>query len=93
MPVLAVVFVFAGSAGLFAQPKTPLMTKWAKDVDSNHPLPEYSRPQMVRKHWLNLNGVWEMQSGLENDPVPVGKEVERPYHRRTTIQWNRRCRA
>lgn len=23
------------------------------------PLPEYPRPQMVRGHWLNLNGAWE----------------------------------
>lgn len=75
MPILAVVFVFAGVSGLLAQAKAPLMTKWAKDVDFNHPLPEYPRPQMVRKEWLNLNGVWEMQSGLEGDAVPVGKKL------------------
>lgn len=75
MPILAALFVFSGSGQLFAQPKAPLMTKWAKDVDSNHPLPEYPRPQMVRKDWLNLNGVWEMQSGLEGDAVPVGKKL------------------
>ena len=36
-----------------------LMTRWAKDVDPAHPLPEYPRPQMVRKEWLNLNGLWD----------------------------------
>ena len=42
------------------QPKqAPLMTKWAKDVDPNNPLPEYPRPQMVREQWQNLNGLWE----------------------------------
>jgi len=42
------------------QPKqAPLMTKWAKDVDPAKPHPEYPRPQMVRKDWLNLNGLWE----------------------------------
>lgn len=42
------------------QPKqAPLMTKWAKDVKPEAPLPEYPRPQLVRDHWLNLNGLWD----------------------------------
>ena len=42
------------------QPKqAPLMTKWAKDVKPENPLPEYPRPQMVREQWQNLNGLWE----------------------------------
>lgn len=36
-----------------------LRTRWAAAVDSNHPLPEYPRPQMVRPRWVNLNGLWE----------------------------------
>ena len=36
----------------------PLLTKWAKDVNPAAPLPEYPRPQLVRKDWLNLNGLW-----------------------------------
>jgi beta-galactosidase/beta-glucuronidase len=35
-----------------------LMTRWAKDVDPVQPWPEYPRPQMVRPHWQNLNGLW-----------------------------------
>lgn len=35
-----------------------LATRWAKDVDPECPLPEYPRPQMKRKEWLNLNGLW-----------------------------------
>jgi len=47
------------------------MTRWAKDVSSNQPvLPEYPRPQMVRKAWLNLNGLW--------DYVIVPKEAAAP---------------
>jgi len=37
----------------------PLMTKWAADVSPDHPLPEYPRPQLARRDWLNLNGLWD----------------------------------
>src|SRR3954449_3565067 len=39
--------------------KGPLMTRWAKDVSADKVLPEYPRPQMVRKDWQNLNGLWD----------------------------------
>jgi beta-galactosidase/beta-glucuronidase len=39
----------------------PLKTRWAKDVSPNNALPEYPRMQMVRKDWLNLNGVWDLK--------------------------------
>ena len=38
---------------------SPLFTRWAKDVSPDHVLPEYPRPQMVRPHWSNLNGLWD----------------------------------
>ncbi len=38
----------------------PLKTRWAKDVSAERVHPEYPRPQLVRKDWLNLNGVWEL---------------------------------
>jgi beta-galactosidase/beta-glucuronidase len=37
----------------------PLTTPWTSDVNPSHPLPEYPRPQMVRKDWTNLNGLWD----------------------------------
>ena len=37
----------------------PLMTRWAKQVSPANVHREYPRPQMVRKDWLNLNGLWE----------------------------------
>ncbi|UCE04416.1 MAG: beta-galactosidase [bacterium] len=36
-----------------------MMTRWAKEVKLNKVLPEYPRPQMVRKEWKDLNGLWE----------------------------------
>lgn len=35
------------------------MTEWAAQVDPERPLPEYPRPQLVREHWVNLNGLWD----------------------------------
>jgi hypothetical protein len=88
-PLFARKPVFTISAFLFAllavsfggmieaqTPRTaPLMTRWAKDVDPTNPLPEYPRPQLVREAWLNLNGSWQLQSGLPGDPVPFGKKL------------------
>lgn len=36
-----------------------LTTPWTDKVDPANPLPEYPRPQMVRKEWVNLNGLWD----------------------------------
>jgi len=38
---------------------SPLYTRWATDVSPDNVLPEYPRPMMVRKEWLNLNGLWD----------------------------------
>ena len=37
----------------------PLMTRWARRVSPKNVHNEYPRPQMVRKSWENLNGLWE----------------------------------
>jgi hypothetical protein len=61
----------------------PIMTDWAQLVNTNSPLPEYPRPQMVRSNWLNLNGIWQFQAGATNDPVPtnqtLAKEILVPF--------------
>ncbi|HWZ36002.1 MAG TPA: hypothetical protein VNW51_07585, partial [Mucilaginibacter sp.] len=62
---------------LFAQQwqpkKAALMSKFAKDVNPNSVLPEYPRPQMVRTKWMNLNGLWQYQPGVEGETLPAGK--------------------
>jgi hypothetical protein len=60
--VLASIVASAWASGHDAGAWTPqpgtLLTRWAADVDPALPLPEYPRPQLVRDHWLNLNGLW-----------------------------------
>ncbi|PRY23407.1 LamG-like jellyroll fold domain-containing protein [Pseudosporangium ferrugineum] len=52
-----------------------LTTPWGDRLDRRHPLPEYPRPQLVRKDWLNLNGPWEF-AGAEAGEQPVfGKKL------------------
>jgi hypothetical protein len=38
---------------------SPLMTKWGKQVTPENAWKEYPRPQLVRKDWQNLNGLWD----------------------------------
>ena len=35
-----------------------IKTKWGKNLDPNKVWQEYPRPQLERKQWLNLNGIW-----------------------------------
>lgn len=57
--------------------KAPLMTRWAKDMNPDAPLPEYPRPQMVREKWQNLNGKWEFAPAKEGEAAPTGKKLDR----------------
>jgi hypothetical protein len=56
--------------------KGPLMTRWAKDVKADNPHPEYPRPQMVRKEWQSLNGLWEFAVAKKGEETPVGKKLD-----------------
>src|SRR6266581_3450511 len=47
------------ASGDWQPAKGPLMTRWAKDVSPRNAHAEYPRPQMVRKDWENLNGLWD----------------------------------
>ena len=36
----------------------PLKTKWSQQLDPNHVLEDYPRPQMKRDNYINLNGFY-----------------------------------
>ena len=58
-----------------------IMTRWAKEVNPNKVFPEYPRPQMVRKEWKNLNGLWEyaIRPKLETLPDSFDGKILVPF--------------
>ncbi|WP_243716159.1 LamG-like jellyroll fold domain-containing protein [Actinomadura darangshiensis] len=59
------------------QPKTPpLTTPWTHEVGPDNALPDYPRPQLTRKRWQNLNGVWQFAGATAGEKPPVGKDLD-----------------
>ncbi len=60
--------------GVFAEEwhpaEGPLFTPWAKKVTPENVWPEYPRPTMVRKKWINLNGLWDYAIRARNEARP-----------------------
>ena len=87
--LLELILITADKTVAWQMQQGPLMTRWAALVDTNNPLPEYPRPQLVRTNWLNLNGIWQFQPGATNDPVPTGQalssEILVPYPMESAI--------
>ncbi|BBH69259.1 hypothetical protein ACTI_59440 [Actinoplanes sp. OR16] len=52
-----------------------LTTPWGDRVDENRPLPEYPRPQLIRRDWLNLNGPWEFTGAAANAQPVFGARL------------------
>ncbi len=48
-----------------------IATPWAEQINPDLPLPEYPRPQMVRKDWQNLNGIWSYAITAKDAPPPA----------------------
>lgn len=78
LAIVAITCVIAPATTTLAADWKPaestLMTRWAKDVSPENVHPEYPRPQMVRKDWLNLNGLWDYAIRAKGDPQP--KELD-----------------
>ena len=58
-----------------------ISTPWADSVNKAAPLPEYPRPQLARKDWMNLNGIYEYAVTDKNADMPekFDGEILVPY--------------
>jgi hypothetical protein len=59
----------------------PLMTRWAAELTPENAWREYPRPQMVRKEWTNLNGLWQyaIRPKAEDQPSEWDGEILVPF--------------
>ncbi|NLR82235.1 glycoside hydrolase family 2 protein [Chitinophaga eiseniae] len=48
-----------------------IQSRWAKEVSPQNALPAYPRPQLERKNWENLNGLWEYAITAANAAIPA----------------------
>ncbi len=48
-----------------------VQTRWAALVNPANALPEYPRPQLVRSHWQNLNGLWSYAITAKDAEMPA----------------------
>ncbi len=71
--------------------ESPLLTRWAKDIDPVSPWPEYPRPDLVRDQWMSLNGLWDYAITLKDAEFgePEGKILV-PYSVESALSGVRR---
>jgi beta-galactosidase/beta-glucuronidase len=63
-----------------------VLTRWGRDLDPDHPLPEHPRPQLVRQTpWVNLNGRWEYAFGTSARPRTWDGEIVVPFSPETVL--------
>jgi beta-galactosidase/beta-glucuronidase len=64
-----------------------VLTRWGRDLDSDHPLPEHPRPQLVRPDdsWRNLNGRWDYAFGGEQRPDTWDGTIVVPFSPETVL--------
>jgi beta-galactosidase/beta-glucuronidase len=60
-----------GAETVWRPAQAPLMTRWSKTVARGQTHTEYPRPQLVRKDWLNLNGLWDYTLTSRGAPLPA----------------------
>lgn len=49
----------------------PIMSRWEKQLTPENAWREYPRPQLVRKQWQNLNGMWDYAITAKTAPMPT----------------------
>jgi beta-galactosidase/beta-glucuronidase len=75
--LLLLILVTANNQCLQAQviyktKKITIPTRWTNEVSPKNVLPDYPRPQLVRKQWQNLNGLWDYAITEKKVGTPKG---------------------
>jgi hypothetical protein len=52
-----------------------MITSWGRQVTPENAHMEYPRPQLTRKEWKNLNGMWEYAVATAGEKPPAGREL------------------
>src|SRR3989442_10693457 len=104
--ILIVLGALTGGAVL--QSPAALVTRWAAEVTPDRVLPEYPRPDLVRRDWQNLNGPWDYAirdrdadrpatfDGTVLVPFPIQSRlsgVARPVTERERVWYRRTLRV
>ena len=52
-----------------------MMTSWGRLVTPENAHREYPRPQLARKEWMNLNGLWQYAEARPGEAPPTGRDL------------------
>jgi hypothetical protein len=52
-----------------------MVTSWGRQVTPENAHREYPRPQLTRKEWMNLNGIWQYAVSAAGEKPPAGREL------------------
>jgi hypothetical protein len=74
--IILIIFFVAHSPLGFCQQQwkmqaVELQSRWAKNVDPQHTHEAYPRPQLKRKNWTNLNGLWNYAITRKDGKAPT----------------------
>ena len=75
--------LYAQESGEWKYKEGKIVSPWAEKVSAANPHPEYPRPQLVRKNWQNINGLWNYsivpQSAGETKPATFDGKILVPF--------------
>lgn len=78
--VITLIFIRKHKTTTWKIAKNSINTPWAQQVNPKKPWPEYPRPDLVRKEWQNLNGLWDYAITSEGEtPKKWGGKILVPY--------------
>jgi len=52
-----------------------MVTSWGRKVTPENAHREYPRPQLVRRDWMNLNGLWQYSGAGAGEAPPIGRQL------------------